>query len=280
MPRYAKKTTRKRTYRKKAAPKKRTYRRKTSSSLAKKIHAVADTKKCDQMACAIASTTNPTGATPVEFMDFPFDGATKIYAWAPLSRTGADKKGNHLRNQTSIHVTGFSEKMNIAAASRVPFRHRRIIIRGQINAQARAMKSKLDPTLIYRNLDQVPPDYMDIYFAGTKGTDWSDPMKATIDRNLVTVLYDKVKTYNPPNEFGLDRFINYYHKINRRVTYLDDENGSSTQWSDILSGKHGDDIIVCDMFRSSVDTRNDDRFPFGEERATVGTLAKLYWRET
>lgn len=279
MPRYAKRTTKKRTYRKKAAPKKRTYRKKTSSSLAKKIHAVADTKKMDTFPCAIRSDNEP-GLIVTEFMDFPLDGQVKIYAWSPLSRMGTDKKGNHLRNQSTVHYTGVSERMNIASASRVPFRHRRLVIRAGQDWSTRMLASKLDPTLVFRNLDQLPPNGLDRYFKGQKNLDWSDPLKADIDKQQWTVMYDKVTVYNPPNDFGIDRYRNFFHKINRKVTYSDQEDGVNTKWSFQLGGKEAQDILIIDMFRSMYDTRDIKRFPLGVESCTVGSKCKVYWRET
>lgn len=286
MPRYAKRTTKKRpAYRKKTSyrTKKRTYRRKTSSRLTKKIHAVADTKKQDTLACAIATpvtTSNPAGVIVKEFMDFPLDSQVKIYMWSPLARIGTDKKGPHLRNQSRVHYTGVNERMNIASGSKVPLRHRRIVLRGGVDFSSRMLASKVDGTLLFRNLDQVTPSSMDTYFLGQKDLDWSDPMKADIDKQIFTVMYDKTFVYNPPNDFGFDRYINFYHKINRKISYADQEDGVNTKWSTKITGKEASDILIVDMFKSTFDTRNTTYFPYGVESCTIGSKSKVYWRET
>ncbi|AGU67648.1 capsid protein [Faeces associated gemycircularvirus 11] len=285
MPRYAKRTSKKRpAYRKKAAyrGKKRTYSKKTSSSLAKKIHAVADTKKSDTMACAIAAPVtgaNPSGVEVKEFMDWPLDSQIKIYMWAPLYRVGTDKKGPHLRNASRVHFTGVSERMNIASNSRVPFRHRRLVIRAAVDFTSRMLASKADPTLVFRNLDQLTPTALDTYFLGQKNLDWSDPIKADVDKQQLTVLFDKTYTYNPPNDFGLDSTRTSITRLTAKVGLPTRKDGVNTKWSAKIGTKEPNDVVIIDMFRSNYDTRTNT-FPLGIESWTIGSKCKGYLEGT
>nr|UBJ26250.1 capsid protein [Giant panda feces-associated gemycircularvirus] len=88
-----------------------------------------------------------------------------------------------------------------------------------------------------------------LLFRGAANVDWDSALKAAIDTNYVTLLYDKTTIIQSGNASGHRTSRKLWHPINKRLQYGDDENGATdtalTSYSTLSKAGIGD-IIVMD----------------------------------
>ena len=115
---------------------------------------------------------------------------------------------------------------------------------------------------------------VDLLFRGKFGQDWNNLMSAPLDRNQITVKYDKTRTVQSGNSDGVLRTFSRWHPMAHNLVYGDDENGSyedTRRYS--ASGKAGmGDYYVVDIVNSALGSDPTDQL-------ILGINSTLYWHE-
>ena len=94
-------------------------------------------------------------------------------------------------------------------------------------------------------------------FKGEAGADWVDRFSASVDRNRVQVISDKVRQLRGGNAAGRFHNAKNWYPVNRTIRYDEDENGllsggykNKNRWS--TTGAEGvGDIYVYDIFSAA-----------------------------
>ncbi|UDN67447.1 capsid protein [robinz virus RP_390] len=277
MPRYAKKTTRRRKYVKKRATKRSVSsgRKRKTTMTYKRIKKITAVKKKDTMVIGQHPPGDVQG-TPSPFINQVMDGQVAMYYFSP-SYMPFRPESAYGRSSARVHHTSFAEKFEIEIGCDVSLLHRRIVFsNGYDDVRAICVQNK--NTL--RNLTKVEQGDFEDLFQGTKNVDWFDIFKVPMDRKRVTVMSDKLYTYTPKNPHGQAFPRKFYHKINKWYNFPDREHGdeeliSNYNWPGIKSPK----VFIFDIFKSFRDTRNSPAFPLGEQYWSLGIQATNYWTE-
>lgn len=276
MPRYAKKSTSRRPYRKRVTTR-RKYSKKKYAKRAKvtnrRIANVASTKKSDTMVGAFGSdgTWNKTAITTIAA-----DGNYHSIGWCPTARyRSADE---NQRNRATVYMKGIAENILLTTNSDVPWVWRRIVFRTtDIYSQFASLDTN-DTTLktYYRNMnvDQTQnPVVVEDLLTGYNGTDWVDPLNGKVNTQKYVVLEDKVRMITTASTRGVFKKIKKYYGINKNFTYDDEENGggeSSSPWG-VMDTSRGGNVYIFDMIRSASAVAGSN--------VTLRVQSTLFWHE-
>nr|QCX29462.1 capsid protein [Plant associated genomovirus 23] len=278
MPRYAKKTTtRRRKYvKKRTARKTKSGGTRKRTMTYKRIKAITAVKKRDHMIIG-QHPPGDTEGTPSPFINQVMDGNISMYFFSPSYMPLQAAESKYGRTSNKVHHTSYAEKFEIEIGCDVSLLHRRLVFSNMYD-DTRAICTRGDITL--RNLTKVDPASFEDLFQGTKGVDWFDLFKVPMNRQKVTVMSDKLYTYTPKNPHGQAFPRKYYHKINKRYNFQDNERGTDEvtngyNWPGIKSPK----VFIFDIFKSFRDTRNSPAFPLGEQYWSLAIEATNYWTE-
>ncbi|QCQ85169.1 capsid protein [Finch associated genomovirus 8] len=274
MPRtYRKKRTNKRTTRKRTVTRKRRTTAKSRAKFVKKVQRISQERKVDHLPGAIMPAMG-TDPSIVFQQDFQLDGTIKCYGWTPSFHMGTDRKGDHVRNKSTIQQTGVSERYNIGSHSGVPIIHRRIVFSVTVNLPDFELHDGDGPLRRFRKMDQI--SVADWWFQGTRGMDWIDPMKAQLDRHSLNVIYDRKVIIKPYNDYGTEITRNHWIPFKRKVMFDDKEQFDSTDWKEWPSA-NSHKLYIVDMLQSTADTSGE---PSGTHFGTFESNATHYWRES
>lgn len=116
--------------------------------------------------------------------------------------------------------------------------------------------------------------FLDYVFRGGNGIDWNNVFTAPLNRDRVTVKYDKTTTISSGNAAGKSVIFNRWHPMNKNLVYDDDEQGNQTlPAAASTEGRKGmGDYYVVDMFVSGPAASSGSQMTFAPE-------ATLYWHE-
>nr|WPD49014.1 MAG: capsid protein [Grus nigricollis-associatied genomovirus] len=283
MPRYAKKTTRRRRVTRRKTTTKRKYVKKSKAMTAKRVKAIAATKKKDHYLTGerLPNQEWPDGRG-LQYINMTLNAHTYMILHSPSYIPFRDEPTPYGRNAHRIHHTSYAEKMELDVGFDCSVEHRRIVFSNNYEDR-RAVCAIPGPNSsqfeTLRNCTQVELDDFQDIFQGTRNRDWYHYTRAPLDRKKVTVHYDKLFTHTPKNPLGQVFNRKFYHKINKWLDFPDVEHGndqiSEGNWPGIKSPK----IFIMDMFKSARDTTKPDVSPRGEQYMSLSFDATNYWTE-
>lgn len=226
-------------------------------------------KKRDNMLTTVI--TSDDGTTLQEPGDPLTMNGNEIYGFlfACSARDWGDYNSVYERNRSTVFARGYREKGIMEVNNGTGWLWRRIVFA----AKSQQLHDAFPDGTISLNVAQhgwVRPLYNflgggananaakdmleNTLFKGQAGADWVDRFTASIDRNRVQVLSDKVRQLTSGTISG--RFFNHknWYPINRTIRYDEDENGlvsggnkTNNRWSATGSVGIGD-IYVYDIF--------------------------------
>lgn len=267
----------------------------------KKILNVTSEKKRDKMLTWTNSTTaNQSGGTTYAAAPAVISGGLSSYAVACFAwcATGRDnqtaiagragtKFDESTRTATSCYMVGLKEVIEIQVADGLPWQWRRICfttkdlltIGGFLPASGTGFAPIIETSVGYtRVLNQLTPaqwtTFFQLLFAGDQGTDWQDPMCAKLDKDRITVKYDKTCTVASGNEDGVIRKYNKWHPMRSTLIYDDDELAGTTRPATYSSQSRRSmgDYWVIDIIKPRQGSMASNQMSFNAE-------STLYWHE-
>lgn len=251
----------------------------------KRILNLTSTKKRDNMQ-SLTIAADGTGAPGPLLVT----GTGFRSLFIPSARLKSESAGDHRRNSTSIFVPGYRETVKVDVGGgdswnwrRVVFTFKSSILRDFYeNTGTGEMYDSLGDgagNVPQRAIGVTPTTVTDlleaIIFEGTAGNDWSNIMTAKVDNQRVTLISDRTRVYNPPNESGMSRTHRMYYSTRKTIVYDDDEFDESfaTGAYSVMSKAGMGDLYIYDIVvRNSVATDGSATFRFAPE----GTF---YWHE-
>lgn len=241
-------------------------------TLTRRIANVASVKKQDNMSNWIPnSSTSPGGAGQFGVQSINPAAAPVGFLFCPTARDfDPDRSELDVRNAQTIYAKGYKEQTDIRMAGAQPFRWRRICFSGK------GLPDKFiasDPTFVkeYYTLLTSPAGYVrqsnvlpsgafgivnNLVFKGTIGNDWNTPMNAKPDTERLVIHSDVTHVLNPGNQAGLFKVYNQYYRMNKNLTYGDDEAGTSTSTIPFAAPTRFGmgDFFIYDLFESVTST--------------------------
>lgn len=199
------------------------------------------------------------------------------------------------RTSTTPYYVGISEKYSIIPTTAATWWWRRIVFASKrdypgelslataVGAQASAGATTTRP---FRDMSQTPASTSNNYgqlltniitdiYEGIFTVDWTDPIRAKLDRTRVTVVSDRLRTIASSNDFPRPRVYKTYVPIKKSVRYQDEENGVSMSVSPVsVTNKIGlGNIFILDLFEApAVATSTSDQLSISSEQT-------VYWHE-
>jgi len=145
----------------------------------------------------------------------------------------------HGRNTTTTYARGYRERINIKLGAGGTWSWRRVAfalkgpqirnfwIDNSLIPPIDGLQDEFGQTTV-RALNTVESPILTqittLLFEGVQNEDWYDPYTAKVDKTRVTLLYDRVRSFNPGNESGKIINIKQWLPINKNIVYDDDEN--------------------------------------------------------
>lgn len=269
----------------------RTYRRPTRPKRTSKRYILntASRRMSDKMnAFSDIIDNDPTGTYVNSGALFagPGDG-TRAVIWNASARIAENSVGDKLyplavgRHRSTIFFKGIKERVQIKTNSSAPWEWRRIVFSVKTNL----FGDSFDPaTALYwrrtgdgykRMIADAP--LVTLYgriFKGADQSDWIDPQIAALDRDRITVHYDKKRTINAGSAGGVTRHFPIWHGFNKNFKYDDVEDGGNIGTSPFCSeGKYGlGNVYIVDLFACGLGSGAEDELEF-----TPSTT--MYWHE-
>ncbi|AXB22629.1 capsid protein [Alces alces faeces associated genomovirus MP157] len=289
---YRRYTAKRRSLGKAKRPYRRTYRKKPMTK--RRILNATSTKKKDNMLIS----TNTTAANPIGGATYTTNPAILIgaqtfdYVFPFLctyrdftTRTGGSHgfaSDTSTRSASTVFMRGYKECITIQTSDGVPWLWRRILIslKGPLIAEISSVfnVAQENSAGFTRVVNAANPgqraNVYNLIFDGTQDADWNSPIDAKLDRNRVTVMYDKTITLASGNEDGMIRKYNRWHGFNKNFVYDDDKAGGQENGSGYhAQGKAGmGDVYVIDIFRPRTGTTTATQL-------SLHMQGTLYWHE-
>nr|QCX29518.1 capsid protein [Plant associated genomovirus 22] len=233
----------------------------------------------------VAATMLGGRANNTEYV-FVWTATARDYSYSSAPGTGsATVTMAQSRTSTSCFMRGLKECMQFQTVDSLPWIWRRVCFTAKQFAQ------QLTPTTSYYDAIETSNGYVRVLneipvgsnqraglyknmFRGSPGVDWTDVFYAPLDRNLISVKYDKVRVLSSSNDEGMIKEVNLWHPMNSTLCYGDAESGGvelAQRYS--TDGRAGmGDYIVVDIFQHGNSSANSSTL-------TWGTTASLYWHE-
>lgn len=195
------------------------------------------------------------------------------------------------RTATTCYMRGFSEHVRIQTSSGLPWFWRRICFTMK-NAFQSSVASDT-PTNTYRpfvetsnglerlwlnqTINAMPntiAGQQSAIFKGAAGVDWNDLIVAPLDTRTIAVKYDVTRTIKSGNASGTVKEYKLWHKMNKNLVYLDDEDGvtEDTGYFSTPSRAGMGDYFVYDIFLPGLGSTSTDII-------NVTANSTLYWHE-
>lgn len=257
----------------------------------KKLLNVTSTKKKDNMLCATNIVPGSNDGSP-NYFDQPavlYGGRNYIIPWICTARTA--EAGSPLqasRTKTEVYWRGVKERIQIQTNNGTPWQWRRIGFcskRPDLRNSQNPTFSWARQTAANNGWDRIVNDIvllnsglanslLDLMFDGTQGVDWNDYFTAKLDKEQISVYYDRTFTFNPGNDNGVMKNFSLWHSMNKNMQYDDDENGGGMNYSPYsTTAKRGmGDYYIVDIIESGMSGDTDDRLTFHPQ-------ATAYWHE-
>lgn len=212
--------------------------------------------------------------------------------WMPRQLAPKDiPRRDHLREQSNIFYRGVKESVYLSASENCFWRRVVFRSRDQIDNAAPLYGSHPvtgNPFRI-RNMQTFDPSVGgedeqigENLWAGMAGVDYTEDTrwKAPLDRDNLTIFYDKTVTVNPNRDFaaeetyGKNMMRKMWHPVNRSLEYGDKETGGDVNPSPWLSDKPGQgNVYILDIFSTGRTAETDISF------GTWNVNSTIYWHE-
>lgn len=228
---------------------------------------------------------------------------TMVYC--PTARSSTTDEIPNQRNKSRVYWRGLKESIEIQVDNGTPWQWRRVCftVKGAVgtyasladtrpmflpqfdsaNNQARMYLWSESSNGYVRPVNPLPGQVTSgslglLYqrmFRGQFGQDWHDPMTAALDRQRLTIKYDKTISIAAGNESGAIRKFKRWHGMNSTLVYDEDESGgTNTTAPQSVTSKAGmGDYYVVDMFRSRFGTDTS------KGMLMFHPSAQVYWHE-
>lgn len=214
------------------------------------------------------------------------NGSFFTFGWCPTARPAENSSGARgskvdisLRTANTIFARGTKEIITLSTQSSHPWQWRRICF------QIKAFFDTPDPNTssffrltssgMVRLITLIPNEgIFTPLFEGSRDRDWEDPMIAPLNRDLITVKYDRRTTIKSGNDTGTIKVMKHWHPINANITYRDEQEGENMDLSPIsTAGKKGSgDYYIIDIFKPGPGYGDDDILSFDVN-------STFYWHE-
>lgn len=202
-----------------------------------------------------------------------------IFPWVATARTATASKEAPDRNNQTCYMRGLKERIEIQTNSGVPWQWRRICFTrkgAQLTSTTTFKPFEFTSNGYVRVVNQLPntSTFLNDIFDGGQLREWNDFFNAKLNRDLVSIKYDKTISIQSGNASGVLRRFTRWHPMNANLTYLDEELGD-TEFTSAYStnGLRGmGDYYVVDIFLSGGGAGESDRLSFNPQ-------ATLYWHE-
>lgn len=252
----------------------------------RRVRDIASRKKYDTIFGATSNEPSATGQATLV-------AGTNYYLWCPTWRQRRPSSTDeHVRANQEVYMRGIKDRVMVSATFSLVHRrvcfwsHRRIedarpFVMENPDVIDAPPYQRRNLVALYPNLDEELFEYL---FKGTVGFDYSENSRwdTPLDNKRLKVVYDHQYTITPnyaPNEgaqFGKTLTRKFWHPINRKIMYDDDEEGadvSGSGWSANTPESLGN-YYVLDIFSTGqwIEGSTD----------TVGTFmpeSTTYWHE-
>lgn len=254
---------------------------------------MTSTKKKDSMA-PFTNATNDGKAGGTTYSNQPavlVGATTYIFPWIATARTAVqyngnpgDKQNQATRTSNVCFMRGLKERIQVQTNDGTPWQWRRICftMKGYrlINNDQGGFRLAINTTSgIARVVNSwagtaIGSALVDLIFDGKNGQDWTSPFAAKVDRDLISVKYDKTRIIQSGNANGVMRNYNIWHAMNHNLNYADEEAGDTETYSQFsVEGKQGmGDYYVIDIIAAGSASTSANQMTF-DPRST------LYWHE-
>lgn len=254
---------------------------------------VTSKKKKDNM----CNYSNTTASTPTGSTTYSSDaailrgGVTYIFPWIASARPGSDSNNvaavpieQTNRTASTCYMRGLKERIQIQTSTGMAWQWRRICFtmkgdRLWKNDAAGYRWSLMTSAGVVRVVNSISgtvqgSNFVDLLFDGANGVDWISPFTAKVDKDILTLKYDKTIIIQSGNDTGVMRNFSRWHGMNRNLVFDDDEAGDTeiaNRYSAV--GKQGmGDYYVVDIISAGTGSTSSDQMSFQPE-------ATLYWHE-
>lgn len=268
---------------------------------------MASIKKRNAMASTVIGQVDP----PAGFVTL--NSGLNVFLWCPSYMNHENQvQSEYVRNRNTVFFRGFRDNWTFANGGLGNWLHRRIVFWSHQQYPAGIpVESVASPETFFRPLNVLDltntanQKFMETFFQGTLGLDYTNLSNATVDRRRVGLVSDrKIRirpTYSAPNadtELGgtIQKTYSTSTFVNKNITYDDEEHGffddpgddgeepggsgdgHGSPWS-VTGPVSPGNLYVLDMFILGVlGTPPNTTLP-GESRAVVSTDAIVYWHE-
>lgn len=198
-------------------------------------------------------------------------------ATAPVSYVAA-------RTASRCYMVGLKETVEIQTSTGLPWQWRRICFakKGSLGlAAAPELETSYgEQRVLYNYNGGNASDTTDtqnlfsLVFNGAYGVDWTESLVAKLDRNRISVKYDKTFMISSGNASGKLVKRDLWHSMRSTLLYDDDENGMTETGSKYsTTGKTGmGDYYVLDIIKPGIGGTSSDQLQFSP-------CSTLYWHE-
>jgi len=252
----------------------------------RRILNVSSVKKRDTM-LAYSNVVSPRNDENTTYANSPaflqaVTGTTRntfLFPWVATARGITNTKEAPDRNSQTVYMRGLKERIEIQTNSGAPWQWRRICFTrksGILATSTTFAPYHFTSSGYVRTVNQLPttqPFIGDI-FDGAQLKDWNDYFNAKLNRDLITVMYDKTVSIQSGNASGILRKFTRWHPMNHNLTYGNEEDGADEAQAHYSTfARHGmGDYYVFDIFQSGYGATATDILSFNPQ-------ATLYWHE-
>lgn len=267
----------------------------------KRILNLTSRKKRNGMLTVTTSGSAGTPITPAIGPTFVNGVDGGYYLWCATAQinTGAASAPNPItadsaRTSETCYMRGLSEHLRVQTSSGVPWFHRRICFatRSTLFRQGLASDSPTNTIQPYyndsargiqrwaqnqtnNNSSATVANWNGVIFKGSEGADWNDRIVAPVDTTRVDLKFDKTWTLTSGNANGTVKERKLWHRMNKNLTYDDDEVGdreSDTSYFSVTDKRGMGDYYVLDIIQAGTGATTSDLM-----RMTFNST--LYWHE-
>lgn len=194
-----------------------------------------------------------------------------------------DQMSAPVRNKREIYLKGFAENIRFDTNSAYPLMVRRVVyatpykialqggVTGPDTQDTKVVASKKH----YIGLGYGPKnvDVLELVLAGTNQVDWNDILTAKIDNSRIRLFSDKCMTIRSGNTADAFRQFKFYDRINRKLSYDDEESANTIIGSGWAAEAHNGDLqnVYCTYFLQNVSQASIS--------PTIHQMRTMYWHE-
>lgn len=265
----------------------RRYRGRRPRMSSRRVRDIASRKKYDTVFGATSNDVQSTGSVSLKT-------GNNYFLWTPSWRQRRTASTDeHVRANQDVYMRGVRDRVMVAAS--LSFTHRRVCFWSHRRIdEARpyvfenpdvidAPSYQRRPlTALYPNIDEELFEYL---FKGTVGLDYSENSRwdTPLDNKRLKVVFDKQYAVNPnyapadtSTAFGKMVTRKFWHPINRKILYDDDEEGADVNgsgWSSNTPESLGN-YYIFDIFSSGQEIEGST-----QNMGTYMPETTTYWHE-